>query len=94
MEEETLFRSTLSEKETLITGRLLIPRKVCVALKAVEPTACETTSKLDGGGGAGGGGEGDVDLEQRTKKISKTAVSTLKARDAVTHVRSFLIVIH
>lgn len=59
MADETVFRSTLSEKDTRIDGLALIPYKVCVEVKFMELIVCVTTEKFDEGGDGGGEGGGD-----------------------------------
>jgi len=63
MEDDAVFRSTLSEKDIRIDGLAFIPYKVCVELKLMELIVCVTTAKFDeGGGGVGEGGGVDVFL--------------------------------
>jgi len=59
MADETVLRSTLSEKDTRINGLTFIPYKVCVEVKFIELIVCVTTAKFDEDGG--GGGEGGAD---------------------------------
>ena len=57
MADETVLRSTLSEKDTRINGLTFIPYKVCVEVKFIELIVCVTTAKFDEGGGGVGAGE-------------------------------------
>ena len=55
MAGEAVLLSILSEKDTRITGLLLIPYNVRVELKAAASIVCLTTLKLEEGGAGGCG---------------------------------------